>query len=520
MVMLKNKHKHKHKQSGFTIVELLVVIAVIGILAALITVGYGAIRISAAGSVLKSDARNARVDLENYKTINNVYPHPQISDSLVFSDGVDVEYDSDGTTYCLTVSSTAAQTEFYTTDDESQVIEGVCPGSDHVGYDSEAGQQPPMGLWTDLSSGYSYVCGIYDEAPYCWGAAANGALGSGSAFTNRSAPYPVRISSGPLLGKTVNDIEAANGGSHTCAIAEGEVFCWGRNSYGQVGDVSTSNRNYPVAVSTSGVLAGKTVTDLAVNGVHSCVIADEEMFCWGRNQYGQLGTGSTSAQSIVPVAVDMSGVLAGKTISQMALGNNHTCVIADGEAFCWGYGAYGLLGRGSTASSASPVAVDTTGVLNGKQVTDISAGDYHTCVVADGEVFCWGMGTRINNGYTDNESSPVAINMNGNLGGASVTSVAASYDHSCLVAANDAYCWGSGGSGRLGTGVNDDELHPVPVINTGALNERTISSITAGHSHSCVLARGEVFCWGVGTSGHLGNGLNTTSFEPVQVTNP
>ncbi len=113
MVMLKNKHKHKHKQSGFTIVELLVVIAVIGILAALITVGYGAIRISAAGSVLKSDARNARVDLENYKTINNVYPHPQISDSLVFSDGVDVEYDSDGTTYCLTVSSTAAQTEFY-----------------------------------------------------------------------------------------------------------------------------------------------------------------------------------------------------------------------------------------------------------------------------------------------------------------------------------------------------------------------------------------------------------------------
>ncbi|HRQ86857.1 MAG TPA: hypothetical protein PLY16_01975, partial [Candidatus Saccharibacteria bacterium] len=136
---------------------------------------------------------------------------------------------------------------------------------------------------------------------------------------------------------------------------------------------------------------------------HTCAIADAKAYCWGSALFGVLGSGSPT--SSVPVAVDTSGVLAGKAIVAMGA----TCVIADdGKAYCWGIGTTGALGNGESQNSNVPVAVDTSGVLAGKTVTTISGS---TCAIADAKAYCWGSGSygKLGNGDTQDSSVPVAV---------------------------------------------------------------------------------------------------------------
>ena len=190
---------------------------------------------------------------------------------------------------------------------------------------------------------------------------------------------------------SANQISA--GGLHTCAIApDNNVYCWGNGYFGILGNNSTADSSVPVAVSTTGVLAGKTIKQISAGGSYTCAIAsDDKAYCWGNGSGGVLGNGSTTDSS-VPVAVSTTGVLAGKTIKQISVGNFHTCAIAsDDKAYCWGYNSFRQLGNNSTADSSVPVAVSTTGVLAGKTIKQISAGGSHTCAIAsDNKAYCWG----------------------------------------------------------------------------------------------------------------------------------
>jgi hypothetical protein len=136
-----------------------------------------------------------------------------------------------------------------------------------------------------------------------------------------------------------------------------KVYCWGSNAYGQVGNNSLTDSNVPVAVNTTGVLAGKTIKQISVGHYRTCAIAsDDKMYCWGNNMGGALGNGST-ADSHIPVSVNMSGVLAGKVIRRISIGAFHTCAYAsDNKIYCWGSNNYGQLGNNSTANSGVPVA--------------------------------------------------------------------------------------------------------------------------------------------------------------------
>src|SRR5690606_1462446 len=138
----------------------------------------------------------------------------------------------------------------------------------------------------------------------------------------------------------------------------------------------------PVAVYASGVLSGKTVTDISVGDQYSCAVANGAAYCWGQNTSGSLGNNSTTT-SYVPVAVYTGGALSGKTVTAVSAGLSHSCAVANGAAYCWGANIYGQLGIGATTASSVPVAVNTSGVLNGKTVTAISAGQTHTCAIAD-----------------------------------------------------------------------------------------------------------------------------------------
>ena len=189
-----------------------------------------------------------------------------------------------------------------------------------------------------------------------------------------------------LGGRTLTAISA--GGNHTCAIADGKAYCWGWNDYGQLGNNTTNDSTAPVAVYTTRPLAGKTITAISAGQGHSCAVADGNAYCWGSNNIGQLGTGTTSSSSC-SVPVDTSGELAGKTVTFISAGYDHTCVVADGKAYCWN-NSYGQLGNNSTTDSTVPVPVNTTRPLAGRTVTAISAWTFHTCTVADGNAYCWG----------------------------------------------------------------------------------------------------------------------------------
>ena len=109
--------------------------------------------------------------------------------------------------------------------------------------------------------------------------------------------------------------------------SEGKAYCWGRNNYGQLGNGSTNDSNTPVAVDTSGVLAGKILTQIQSGETSTCALdSSGKAYCWGRNNHGQLGNGN-NINSNTPVAVDTSGVLAGKTLTQLAAGNFHLCAL-------------------------------------------------------------------------------------------------------------------------------------------------------------------------------------------------
>ena len=319
----------------------------------------------------------------------------------------------------------------------------------------------------------------------------------------------------------------AAGGYQSCSIESGKAYCWGDNGFGELGDGSTAGSSVPVAVDTSGVLAGKTLTQIAAGGGFTCALDTAgAAYCWGLNNWGNLGDGSTTSSG-VPVAVDTGGVLAGKTLTQIAVGGEHACALdSSGAAYCWGLNSSGELGAGSTADSSVPEAVDAGGVLAGKTLTQITAGDESTCAVdTEGVAYCWGLN---NHGQLGDGSGavfstvPVEVDAGGALAGRTLITAGES-DACALDTAGAAYCWGGNAYGELGDGSTVAASIPVPVDASGVLAGKTLTQITAGGAadHTCsVDAAGAAYCWGDDDGGDLGDDTNGTQSDVPVLAGP
>ena len=364
---------------------------------------------------------------------------------------------------------------------------------------------PQPGAW--ITTGYYQTCAIENGQAYCWGQG-DGQLGDGS--TDASG-IPVAVTTtGALAGKTLTQVSA--GDDFTCALdTSGRAYCWGVNDRGELGDGNTVGTTEPVAVNTSGVLAGKTLTQISAGAQHACALDTAgRVYCWGLNLYGALGDGTTTDSSI-PVAVDHSGVLAGKTLTKLAGGVTSTCALdASGAAYCWGDNDIGELGDGTTVNSTVPVAVD----LPGKTLTSItgSAAARAFCALdTSGAAYCWGSGSS---------DVPVPVGTDGALAGKTLTQISTAGFYTCaLDSTGAAYCWGDNHYGELGDGTTADSALPVTVDTTGALAGKVLTQISAGGYYWACAAdsTGAVYCWGDNSQDDLGDGNSTAPSDvPVQ----
>ena len=359
-----------------------------------------------------------------------------------------------------------------------------------------------------LSSAADFNCAIQQiGAVLCWGQGGDGQLGTGLDAEESSPALTETLG----FDRTATHISA--GTDHVCAILDnGDVSCWGSNSYGQLGTGDTTNYNTPTL--TDGFGIGRTAIAISSGGQHSCVILDNgSVSCWGYGDYGQLGDGMDELYRSSPSLISSLGI--GRTAVAISAGNLHTCAILDnGSVSCWG--ATEQIGNGDWLDRNTPTLTNSFGI--GRTAVAISAGYAHTCVILDnGSVSCWGHGSsgRLGNGDMEDRLSPTLTETLGQ--GRTAVEISSGYSHTCAILDNGSVsCWGSGGYGKLGIGDLSRNDNPSPQLISSLGSGRNATSISAAIEHTCALLdNGEVTCWGNDNNGRLGHGLiDGENFEP------
>lgn len=347
----------------------------------------------------------------------------------------------------------------------------------------------PVGIHS-VSAGAYHTCAVTTAGGVmCWGSNRYGQLGDGTRVPRATAV--------DVVGLAGSVVAVSAGGYHTCALsAEGAVSCWGYNDYGQLGDGTTTDRLTPVQVVglDSGVVA------ISAGEEHTCAATTAGgAVCWGRNSYGQLGDGTSGPRNNSRAPVQVVGLT---DVAAVSAGAYHTCAVTTaGSVSCWGRNTHGQLGNGSSGShngSARPVGV--TGLDSG--IAAVSAGGYHTCALsAEGGVMCWGrnlygqLGDG-SSGVRNSRENPVdVIGLSGD-----VVAISAGGYHTCALSAEGVVsCWGYNDYGQLGGGRSSHRSSPVEVVGLGG----DIAAVSAGKYHTCAAtATGDTECWGFVSTRH------------------
>ena len=308
-----------------------------------------------------------------------------------------------------------------------------------------------------LYSGTNHSCVGGGLPTLCWGSNASGQLGV--ALSPRSVPVPVGLPAGMVLSSDI-----LLGTSHSCGreIPAFLLACWGSNASGELGDGTTTSREVPRTVNLPGrpssVALGNAFTCALVMRTDSLstIVSGQDIYCWGRNDRGQLGDGTTFDRS--------SPTRASLRVTDRAVmyaGNAHACVVsgddyvaAGSSTYCWGANESGQLGDGSTTSRSIPTLVGTR-----IPFVSMLLGGAHSCGRDRSSWYCWGSNTygQLGNGSF---GSGVLVPQHVTHG---VAITAAGGNHTCGVASNRLFCWGLNSSGQLGDGTTIDRAVPTPV---------------------------------------------------------
>ncbi len=434
-------------------------------------------------------------------------------------------------------------------------------GNGRLGYTADRLPRAVPGTgYTDVAVGYFHACAIAAGAVYCWGDHALPQVGAGVPRSSDTADFSVRRvtipSPDPIVKVVANDqatcaltstqdlycwgkggfvgdgtfvdrytpspirsnvgeVSASSGATMCLRDNSQGVECWGDNQFGQVGDGTTTFRNQPRFVS---VPLGRTFMALAVGNSHGCAIDDlKAIWCWGNNLNGYLGTtDSLSLLNLVPTP--LANAVGLQFTTPFAAGVANTCA-ADattipGSLFCWGQNFDGTLGLGGTIDTRVPQRVSAVPYQR------VTMENSRTCAIRQGSgaMDCWGRQFRGEMG--------IAAPLNGiqttpalAVTGASAVAISgggASQSTCFVTAAGGLNCLGSGAGGLLGDGRSyTDTTHRMQ----GVLGlPRPIVEVALTDRNACARHQsGTVYCWGAGSEGRNGQGDSTDRAIPVQV---
>jgi alpha-tubulin suppressor-like RCC1 family protein len=356
--------------------------------------------------------------------------------------------------------------------------------------------------YRSISAGSMHVCDIASGGiAWCWGLnGSEGRIGSDQLSSNAMSAVPVRVPGNQKLA------QLATFGRTTCALTtEGKAYCWGYNGWGALGaNSNVSQSPTPVAVATN-----LTFRSISAGSDHACAVtSDNVAYCWGNNDWRQLGNGSSAAASSpVPVA-------GGIAFSSISAGSSFTCGTAalNGTTYCWGANSIGQTGDGQKINYGNVFVSAPQQVVGGLSFKSVSLGSQYACGVSQtGQAYCWGSNnSKLGDGNSTDSSTPVAVS-----GGLSFRSISTGYGHACGVTTSDAvYCWGGNGNGQLGNSVQNGSTVPVRAAGSLLAAEVTASGIGTGSaSHTCMISKDRltVYCFGRDDVGQLGNGSTTAA---------
>jgi len=352
--------------------------------------------------------------------------------------------------------------------------------------------------YRSISAGTMHACDIASGGiVWCWGLnGAEGRLGSPVLGETSMSNVPMK------LPGDLRFAQLSTYGRHTCGITlDGKAYCWGYNGWGALGSGSNASQSAtPMAVS-----GNLTFRSISAGADHTCgVTTDNRAYCWGNNDWRQLGTGTVFSATPVLVSNTLS-------FAKVTAGTAFTCGITTGGAtYCWGANSIGQIGGGGTISYGNVFVAAPQQVVGGQTFQSVTLGNQFACAVTTlGQGYCWGgNNSKLGNGPNGTDSStPVQVS-----GGQVFQAISAGYGHACGVTTLfQIYCWGLNGSGQLGSNVANG-LTPVRAGSVEAIEVAASGIGTGSGSHSCAIAKNRltVWCWGRNDTGQLGNGATTT----------
>lgn len=374
--------------------------------------------------------------------------------------------------------------------------------------DSSTPYQTSEARWRSVSSGSNHNCAISQSKHlFCWGDDSSRQLGIPTVGTQETPPYIVDLN---LSWQAV-----AAGENHTCGIQEDHtLWCWGDNQSHQLGITGANQADRPFSVDAESDWQAISAGIHFNCGLRAINEGELYLFCWGKNDTGQTGTGGAGADVNTPQQVGTAN-----NWRSVHAGGNHACAVDETDTlYCWGDNGFGQLGQNNNSDQSSPTQVADAG-----QWQMATAGENHSCgIQTDGTLWCWGNNEagQLGQGHTQHQAIISQVEHS-----TTWRWVTAGASHTCAIDADYLpYCWGLNLQGQLGTGA------PLKVNSTLAIQYELSDnwiSVDSGHAHTCGLKQtfGDptlktLWCGGLNHYGQLGIHSIANMDEPQQISGP